>query len=475
MDIYEERVKIENARGLLEQTKMVCRQVNVNRNSCCRFLDNRRRLIHICSTIGSNPASLRVSSETSLPYGLRSVLFVCQMRMQRRTFRFQVRKNLKMFDVHTTFIRLFSTFSQTRALCTREVDTPAPVGPSPVVWFTRYTLTQPPAHPTAPSGTSRIFQAGRSRQETRKSLFLGVSALWLLVAPSFIFAQIDTARKEFFPLHIGDLWEYRNASGNLAIQQLIGDTLLDSQLYLLLIHSLRTSGGGITRVDSLLRVQNRGGSPTAGDSCGGGTPYESSTYRLGEPDSAVWPICDTFYGMPSMKDLVRFNGITTMNIFGQRREVMEFDFGGIFTSPDPHTAFGFGALLARGIGVLYEQYFEFAYCMLQGAIIDGVKFGTIVSVGEKSEALPVTFSLSQNFPNPFNPSTLITYELQHNAFVELKVHDLLGREVKQLVGEYQQSGSHSVLFNADGLAGGTYIYTLKTSEGIKNRKMIYLK
>jgi len=81
-----------------------------------------------------------------------------------------------------------------------------------------------------------------------------------------IFAQIDTTRKEFFPLHIGDLWQYRDSDNNIAIQQVVGDTLLDGERYFLLIHSLRTSGGGIMRIDSLMRVELYGGT-VAGDPC----------------------------------------------------------------------------------------------------------------------------------------------------------------------------------------------------------------
>jgi hypothetical protein len=294
-----------------------------------------------------------------------------------------------------------------------------------------------------------------------KSLFLCASALWLLAAPSFIFAQIDSTRKEFFPLHVGDLWQYRDESNMLAIQQVIGDTVLEGHRYFLLIHSLRTSGGGITRVDSALRVQMRRGLPTAGDSCGGGTPYEESIYRLGEPDSAVWPICETFYGMPTSHNLVRFNGIGSMNVFGQRREVMEFNFGGVFYSPPSlDTAFAFGALLVRGIGILYEQYYEAAYCMLQGAIIDGVQFGTIVSVNETPGTLPLTCSLSQNYPNPFNPSTTIEYRVPSAAYVSLKVFDLLGREVAVLVDREEDAGSHQVVFHGGGIASGVYFYRL---------------
>jgi hypothetical protein len=329
------------------------------------------------------------------------------------------------------------------------------------------------AHQATPTHMSMPFQAYSTGGKIRKGLCIVFSALWLSLPAPALFAQIDTARKEFFPLHIGDLWQYRDEYGGLVIQQVIGDTLLDGHQYSLLIHSLRTSGGGITRVDSLLRVINRRGLPTAGDSCGGASRHEESIYRLGESDSSVWPICEIFFGMPSSSDLVRFNGIGSMNVFGERREVMEFDFGG--TSGDTasrDTLFGFGALLARGIGVLYEQYYESGYYMLQGAIIDGVKFGTIVTVGEIPGTFPAALSLQQNFPNPFNPTTSIRYEVPTATHISLKVFDLLGRQIAVLVDELKAPGSHQVVFDGEGVASGVYFYRLVGGPKSLTGKMI---
>jgi hypothetical protein len=73
---------------------------------------------------------------------------------------------------------------------------------------------------------------------------------------------------------------------------------------------------------------------------------------------------------------------------------------------------------------------------------------------------PDAYALEQNFPNPFNPTTRIYYQLPKDSFVELLVFDLLGREVCKLVEEPQAAGFRDVVFNAGSIASGVYIYRL---------------
>lgn len=104
----------------------------------------------------------------------------------------------------------------------------------------------------------------------------------------------------------------------------------------------------------------------------------------------------------------------------------------------------------------------------------GSNIPTSVEKGINSFA-PKTFSLLQNFPNPFNPSTTIRYQLPANCFATLRVYDVLGREIKTLINEKQIAGDHSVTFNASNLPSGVYFYRL-TSPGINQvKKMLVTK
>lgn len=96
---------------------------------------------------------------------------------------------------------------------------------------------------------------------------------------------------------------------------------------------------------------------------------------------------------------------------------------------------------------------------------------------EKDNNLPSETSLKQNFPNPFNPSTVIEYQIPAAGHVKLIVYDALGREVALLVDEYKQKGSYQSVFNAFQylLSSGIYFYQLKTNNYIITKKAILMK
>jgi len=89
--------------------------------------------------------------------------------------------------------------------------------------------------------------------------------------------------------------------------------------------------------------------------------------------------------------------------------------------------------------------------------------------------IPTEFALSQNFPNPFNPSTKISFKLATSGMTTLKVYDLMGREVATLVNESMNAGSYTATFDAAHLASGTYIYVLESGGYRFANKMILLK
>jgi len=85
------------------------------------------------------------------------------------------------------------------------------------------------------------------------------------------------------------------------------------------------------------------------------------------------------------------------------------------------------------------------------------------------------FTLEQNYPNPFNPSTKIKYQIPVGGFVNLKVYDILGREVATLVNEEKPAGNYEVRFDVMGLTSGIYFYKLNAGVFTQTRKMIFLK
>lgn len=93
---------------------------------------------------------------------------------------------------------------------------------------------------------------------------------------------------------------------------------------------------------------------------------------------------------------------------------------------------------------------------------------------------PQSYSLNQNFPNPFNPSTVITYQLPQSAEVSIQVYNALGQLIKTLISEEQSAGSHSVVwdgFDEKGRAvpSGIFMYTIQSKDFIKTRKMVLIR
>ncbi|MEW6511434.1 MAG: T9SS type A sorting domain-containing protein [Bacteroidota bacterium] len=97
------------------------------------------------------------------------------------------------------------------------------------------------------------------------------------------------------------------------------------------------------------------------------------------------------------------------------------------------------------------------------------------ATGVDDAVVATAFRLEQNYPNPFNPSTTISYRLGSAGPVSLTVYDALGREVTLLAGGHQEAGSHTVTWNAAGLASGVYIARLESSEGSMMVRMLLVK
>ncbi|MCB0748305.1 MAG: T9SS type A sorting domain-containing protein, partial [Ignavibacteriae bacterium] len=90
-------------------------------------------------------------------------------------------------------------------------------------------------------------------------------------------------------------------------------------------------------------------------------------------------------------------------------------------------------------------------------------------------ATPAIYALNQNYPNPFNPSTTIEFSIPKTSFVSLKVYDILGREVSNLISELKNAGNYNINFNADNFSSGLYFYQLKVDNFIETKKMMFLK
>lgn len=116
--------------------------------------------------------------------------------------------------------------------------------------------------------------------------------------------------------------------------------------------------------------------------------------------------------------------------------------------------------------------------LLQGApIADLIFVYEIVSTTsvQNDGELPIVFNLSQNHPNPFNPSTTVEYSLPQAENVKLAIYNLIGEEIDILVNDYQQAGAYQLTFDAANLPSGIYFYNIVAGSFVETKKMILLK
>ncbi|HSW56266.1 MAG TPA: T9SS type A sorting domain-containing protein [Ignavibacteriaceae bacterium] len=123
--------------------------------------------------------------------------------------------------------------------------------------------------------------------------------------------------------------------------------------------------------------------------------------------------------------------------------------------------------------VFFDQQ-GYAYCSVHNfGIYKSVS--PVVDVNDAIHSEIYSYILYQNFPNPFNPTTRISYSVPEFGFVTLKIYDVLGKEVSALVGEEKSSGSYVIQFDASKLSSGIYFYQLITKDYVNTKKMILIK
>lgn len=137
--------------------------------------------------------------------------------------------------------------------------------------------------------------------------------------------------------------------------------------------------------------------------------------------------------------------------------------------------------IVDGIGVGYQTREGGDEWFLRGAIINGVKYGTITSIQTKGKYQhPSDFELIQNYPNPFNASTIISFQINNEQNINFSIYDLLGRRVATLINNKISSGVHKIVWKGksdDGkeLSSGLYIYRIQTQTTVKQKKMLMIK
>lgn len=173
---------------------------------------------------------------------------------------------------------------------------------------------------------------------------------------------------------------------------------------------------------------------------------------------------------------------SSINLFASIREVPDVD----HTTLSIEQSFGWsvsdvGTLTSRiepgigwsvsNVGILTSKI----EVGISWAVSDVGTLNSITTGVLDARNLPTEYILDQNHPNPFNPTTIISYALPKKSHVIIKVYDIIGNEVETLVNKTQAAGYYSKIFIARNLSSGIYFYTINSEDYITTKKMILLK
>jgi hypothetical protein len=277
----------------------------------------------------------------------------------------------------------------------------------------------------------------------------------LLLSPiSNIIAQYSTT----FPLQTGNLWLYRNSYPLLdpvRVQRTVGDTTMPNGLtYTTVFDSTYSSQVILFYRQSGARVYQYGRFVAA---------QEQLVFDFSR--MAGDTIASFRYGSDTCTITLTYRGF--QNIFGMNREQWMFLINPTVRITDDETQY----TITDSLGITSIIRFMYYY-YVKGLLVDGRMYGTFTAVETDLPTLPNTIDLSQNFPNPFNPTTTIQFQLLRRSDVSLYVYDILGREVSNILGGIRGPGRYEVRFNADGLATGIYYYRLNADGQILTKKMM---
>jgi len=288
--------------------------------------------------------------------------------------------------------------------------------------------------------------------------------VYLFLSGGSLLAQTDTSSEMFFPHSVGNVWQYAFQGGGTGTATLTRDSVAGSTTYLFYNNDPIPAFS----IDTSLNVVYYPTFP----------PWRRLRYKLNANLMEWWTVEseDTTIGRPAV--IARVESTFWGYLFGVPTQMKAIGFyidqgdtSILFWRNVEYLAAGFGFFLS-----FYDPPWAPSEELI-GCIIDGRRYGTLVSVNERSQSSTMLSShrLYPCFPNPFNPSTNISYSLTEATHVNVSVYDLLGRLITNLVNEYQAVGSHSVTFQPQSLSSGVYFVRFTARDFIATNAIVYSK
>ncbi|MCH7724758.1 MAG: T9SS type A sorting domain-containing protein [Bacteroidetes bacterium] len=260
---------------------------------------------------------------------------------------------------------------------------------------------------------------------------------------------------QYAPLKLGNVWVLESNDGTRGRVEIIDSSvIIDTIEYFGYAFAYQSSNSGFIRLrnDDFYVVREDSTFPTPNNE----RIYYKKNARLGDTWQlgATYTITDTF-------PAYTFDTLVTGKLLNEDFGLVEWDY--VWTEE-------FGRLAKLNWLGEVQNY-------LRGCVINGIVYGDTAFIVSSVDDIISTLSyeLFQNYPNPFNSSTILTYTIPEGDYVLLEVFNSLGEKVDILVDDFIPAGKHSVMFIADKLSSGVYIYSLSTSSFRETKKMLLLR
>jgi hypothetical protein len=281
--------------------------------------------------------------------------------------------------------------------------------------------------------------------------------LWSLLLTPPLLSQGVTG---FYPLDIGDYWEYLDYGWMGELQDTISysvdrDTLICGRSYrVLIINSFKFRTGTL----SFQRIDESGNLMTLSED----TTEEILTYRFADTSKTFW-LQNQF--------LARFDVLKTTTFSGNVWRAFEVH----HYSPYDSSEIMYVEEVVENLGLFATHLDEFQGGVLRGARIAGVVHGTITSVQPGLGSQPSAFALEQNYPNPFNGTTAIRFSLPTAGDVRIDIFNVLGQQVDSRYWSRLSQGQHTIHWDSANLPSGSYIYRLDTQSASAARMLMIIR
>jgi len=282
-----------------------------------------------------------------------------------------------------------------------------------------------------------------------------------LILPAHLGAQVDSSSVSFFPSTVGNAWRYQYSQSSGYTTAITRDSVSSGLRYLF----MDSTDVPEYELDSSLEVIEY---PT--------TAYRRLQYKLMAQKGETWVV----YPLgPTTRVVARVDDVFWTYVLGTATQVKRI---GYYYQPMSDTlnfsSWQLDQYLAAGFGFYLEitDAMQTASKELYGCVIDGRTYGTMVGVEKYlAHQPPREFQLLPAFPNPFNPSTNLTFELSKRNYVILEVYDLLGRKTATLIQKELASGSHRISFTPSASSSGIYFVRMTVGNHSQSSKIIYSK